>query len=204
VHGDHRGEHLSRQLHGRREVEAIVKRPNERDHGRGQKHSVPQLVVSAIAGRQPHERRDEQPGEDREAAQQRRRTFGQAPLARLVDRANGPREPHRERRHQRGDDRGSQEGVKRVELVGMRHRLAHSIAGAEVASAAGRPLGRRRARERLVERVAIDERGDALGQLAGSRFVLGQERAREYPPDLAEVVALQAARREGRRADAQP
>ncbi len=76
----------------------------------------------------------ERPGEDRQAAEQRRGALGEPPLARLVDRPDGPREAHRERRQQRRENGGGQEGVQRVELVGA-HKPADSIAGAGVACA---------------------------------------------------------------------
>jgi hypothetical protein len=99
---------------------------------------VPQLrlLFAGVAGWQPDQAREQHPGEDRKAAEQGRGAIGQAPLARLVDRADDPREAHREGRQQRGDDRGGQEGIKRVELRWVRHRLLHSIAGREVESGA--------------------------------------------------------------------
>lgn len=73
VHDDHGGHHLAGQLGGGRQIEAIVERAHERDHPRGEQHTVPKLVVFAIAAGQPHERRDEHAGEDRQPAQERRR-----------------------------------------------------------------------------------------------------------------------------------
>src|ERR1700684_3828021 len=55
----------------------------------------------------------------------------------------------------------------------------------------------------LVERVALDDLRDASGQLAGARLVFGRQRSRDDLGDLDEVVVLQPARGERRRADAQ-
>jgi len=125
VHDDHRREHLAEELQRGMQVEAVVERAHERDHRGGEQHAVPQLrlAFAGVAGGQPDQAGDERAGEDRKPAEQWRGPRGQAALARLVDRADGPREAHRERRQQRGQDRGGQEGVKRVELGWMRHRL---------------------------------------------------------------------------------
>jgi hypothetical protein len=144
VHDDHRRHDLAGELHGGRKLEAVVERPDEGDHRGRQQHAMPQLVIALVAAGQPDQRRDERSGEDRQSPEQRRGTLRQAPLARLVDRADGPREAHREWRQQRGHARGDEKGVKRVELVRMRHRLAHSIAGLGVGKrlrADGGPVG---------------------------------------------------------------
>ncbi len=132
VHDDDGGRHLTRELGGRRQLEAVVERADERDHRRRQQHAAPQLVFGPIARRQPDQHRDERPGEDRKAAEQRRRALREAALTRFVDRADRPCDPDRQRRQQRGDGGRHEEGVKRVELVGMRHRTLKSIAGAGV------------------------------------------------------------------------
>jgi hypothetical protein len=134
VHHDHRCQHLPEQLDRRVQVKAVVEHANTRDHGGGQQYAVPQLrlLFARVTSGQPHQAGDQRPGEDRKTTQQRRRPLGQAPLARFVDRPDHPGETHRQRCQQRGDDRGGQKGVKRVELVWMRHRLLQSIAGREV------------------------------------------------------------------------
>jgi hypothetical protein len=124
VHDDHRRRDLTGELDDRRQVVAVVERPYERDERRGEQDPVPQPLARAIAGGQEGERRDEHAGEDREAAEQRGRAFGQTALAWLVDGADRPRQAHRERCQQRGYGPREEEGVKRVELVQMRHRPA--------------------------------------------------------------------------------
>jgi hypothetical protein len=121
VNDDHRRDDLTRELDDRRQLEAIVDRADERDHGCGQQHAMPQLMFGGIAGRQPDQRRDERAGEDRKAAEQRRRILREAALTRFVDGADGLRDAHRERRQQRRHGGGYEKGVKRVELVRMRH-----------------------------------------------------------------------------------
>ncbi len=92
VHGDHRRRELPGELDDRRQIEAVVERAHERDQRGREQHAVPQLLRFAIARRQPDQRGDEHAGEDRQAAEQRRRALGQTPLARLVDRTDGSRE----------------------------------------------------------------------------------------------------------------
>jgi len=111
VHDDHRGHDLPRELDQRRDLEAIVQRTHQRDHPRGQQHTVPQLMVFAEARRQPDQPGEERPREDRQAAQERRRALGQAALARLVDRPHRVGEAHRQRRQERRHRGGEQEGV---------------------------------------------------------------------------------------------
>jgi hypothetical protein len=138
VHNDHGGEQLSDELDPWSEIEAVVERANHRDHTRAQQHAVPQLMLFEVAGRQPDQRGDECAGEDRHPAQQWGRALRQPPLAWFVDRADLPRDAHGERSEQRGHRRREEERVQRVELVRMRHELAHSIACPEVASVAAR------------------------------------------------------------------
>jgi hypothetical protein len=80
------------------QVEAVVERADESDDGGAQQHALPEMVLLVVARGQPDQTGDERPGEDGEAAEQRRGTVGEAPLARFVDRADGPREAHRQRR----------------------------------------------------------------------------------------------------------
>ena len=146
VHRDHRRHELPDELHRRMQVEAIVEGPHDRDHGRREQHAVPQLglVFPQVddAGRQPDPARDERTGEDRQPAQQRRRAFGEAAVARFIDRADEPRQAHRERRQQGRHGGGDKKCVKRVELVRMRHRLS-------TASHAGRSQAPRPVRARV-------------------------------------------------------
>ncbi len=135
VHDDHGRQHLPGQLDPRRQFEAVVERADRRDDRRTEEHAMPELSFLVVAGGQPDQTGDERAGEDREPPQQRRGTFRETALARLIDHAQRRRDPHRDRSQQRGHRRCGQKGVKRVELVRMRHRLAHSIAGAEVAGA---------------------------------------------------------------------
>ena len=133
VDDDDRREHLAGELDRRRQVEAVVEGAHQRDDARTQQHPVPELMVLSVARRKPHEHGHEGAGEDGQAAEQGRRAIGEAASARLVDHARSPRDPHRQRRQQRGHGRCEEERVKRFELGRLRHRLAHSIAGAEVA-----------------------------------------------------------------------
>jgi hypothetical protein len=124
MHDYHRGQHLTGELDGGAQVEAVVERPDDGYDGRAEQHPVPQLMFLEVPGRQRHECGDERAGEDRQAAEQRRRLVGEPALAWLVDRADAPREAHAQGRQQRGHPRGEEEGVKRFELGWMRHRLA--------------------------------------------------------------------------------
>jgi hypothetical protein len=117
VHDDHRRGDLAGELDDRRQVVAVVERPYERDERRGKQDAVPQPLARAIAGGQEGERRDEHTGEDREAAEQRGRAFGQTALAWLVDGADRDRQAHRQWRQQRRHRRRRQKCVERVELV---------------------------------------------------------------------------------------
>jgi len=141
VHDDRRRQHLPEQLDGGGQVEAIVQRAHRRDDRRCDQHPVPELVLVFlavdVADGQEDQDGDERAREDRKAAQKRRGALREAPLTGLVDRAHTPREHFRERRQHRGHRRRYEKGVKRVELVRMRHRLPHSIAGGEVNSLAG-------------------------------------------------------------------
>jgi len=138
VHDDDRREHLAEQLDRRRQVEAVVDGPHERDHRRRQQHAVPQLVLVFVSGHvargKPDQSGHQRAREDRKAPQQRRGPMREAALARIIDRADGPGQALGERCEHRGHRRRYQEGVKRVELVRMRHRLLQSIAGCEVGS----------------------------------------------------------------------
>ena len=73
--------------------------------------------VRAVAGRQPDRAATSDAGEDREAAEQRRRALREPALARLVDRPHAPRERHRQRREQGRHGRGREKRVERVELA---------------------------------------------------------------------------------------
>ncbi len=84
VHDDQRGGHLPDELHQRRQLEAVVDRPDHRDERGGEEHAVPDPFVG-----QPHQPRHQRPGEDRQAAEQRGGPLGEPPLARLVDRPDG-------------------------------------------------------------------------------------------------------------------
>jgi hypothetical protein len=134
VHDDHRRRDLAGELDDRGQVEAVVQRANDRYQRGADQHAMPHLRARAVAGGQEREYRNEHAGEDRKTAEQRRRAIGEAALTRFVHGADRPRQPHRERREQRGYGRGNKECGKRVELSEMRHRLAHSIAGAGVVS----------------------------------------------------------------------
>src|SRR3954451_22084754 len=68
---------------------------------------------------------------------------------------------------------------------------------------AGPALDVRRGREVLVERVAVRDRVDAVGELGLAVLEARDEGGGDDLADLDEVVGLQAAAREGRRADAQ-
>ena len=67
VHDDQRGGDLPSELHHGRQLEAVVERAHERDHGGGDQHAVPDAFVG-----QPDQPRDERAGEDRKSAEQRR------------------------------------------------------------------------------------------------------------------------------------
>jgi hypothetical protein len=78
--------------------------------------AVPQLVLPGqprIARGQPDQRRRDDAGVDRQAAEQRRGPLGEAAVAGLVDGAHAPRETHRQRRQHRGQRRGHDERVQR-------------------------------------------------------------------------------------------
>jgi hypothetical protein len=132
VHHDHGRRDLTGELHDRRQLEAIVERPHDGYEGCGEQHAVPKLGALVVARRQERQHGHEHAREDRKAAEQRCVTAGESTLARFVHGADRACQPHRERREQRSHGRGCEECVKRVELVEMRHRLAHSIAGAGV------------------------------------------------------------------------
>jgi hypothetical protein len=193
VHDHDSRDQLAGELHRGVQIEAVVERADERDDPRTEQHAVPQLRrLRAVSRRQPDQAREQHSAEDREPSEQWRGTVRETALARLVDRADAPCDAHRHGGQQRGHGRGEEEGVKRVELGWLRHRVTHSIARAGVVSGA-RPLrgrGRGHAGEALVQRVALDDRGDAFGQLVASRVVLGRERSREDLPDLHEVLLL--------------
>ena len=121
VHHDHRREHLTGELQHGGQLEAVVERAHERDHAGAQQHALPQVRLLAVARGQPDQPRGERSAEDREAPEQGRGAVRQAPLARLVDRADGGREAHRERRQQRGHGRRGEEREDGVELARMRH-----------------------------------------------------------------------------------
>ena len=154
--GDAGRDDLAGELGAGREVEAVVEGADERD--------------------------DDRAGQDRPSAGPtwRRRSPGTGPSSRstppsiasppssgvdpapsprslgLVDRADAPRQPRRQRRQQRRDDEGSQEGVDRVGLGHRPRSLRPAAAGLHRS-------GLRR--EVLVERIAVGDRGHALGQL---------------------------------------
>jgi hypothetical protein len=124
VHDDDRRENLTGQLQARRQLEAIVERTHQRDHRCADEHAMPQFGrFLAEARRKPDQPGDKGPSEDRQAAEQRLGTLRQAALAGLIDRADGSRQAHRDRSNQGGHRRRRQEGVKRVELVQVRHRI---------------------------------------------------------------------------------
>jgi hypothetical protein len=76
VNDDHRGQHLPGELQERGQVEAVVQCAHEGDHRSTDDHPVPQFTAfPAVAGRQPDQDRNEHSGEDREATEQRRRSF---------------------------------------------------------------------------------------------------------------------------------
>ncbi len=88
VHDYHRRNDLAGELYRRREVVAIVERPDERDDGRGKENAVPQLVGFSVARRQPDQRGDERAREDRQPAKQGGPPFREPALARLIDRSD--------------------------------------------------------------------------------------------------------------------
>ena len=86
----------------------------------------------------------------------------------------------------------------------MRHRLR--TASQAPRSQAPRAPTRRTgapAEQRLIQRIALDDRADPLGQLGGSGVVFRRQRGREDAPDLGEVLELQAPGGQRGRADAQ-
>lgn len=131
VHDDHRRPDLADELHQRRQVEAVVQRADDRDHGGGDQHAVPQIVAFGIAGRQEGQHRNHDAREDRKAAEQRRGATGESALARFVHGADDLGQPHRQRRQQRRHGASDQEGIQRVDLFEMRHLNSDSIAGGE-------------------------------------------------------------------------
>ena len=121
VHDDQRREHLPAELQDGVQVEAVVERADDRDHGRREEHPVPvhrprSGAAARFARGQPDERRHERAREDREPAEERHGSLGEAPVARFVDSADGPREAHRQRSQERGHGPRHQKGVERVKL----------------------------------------------------------------------------------------
>jgi hypothetical protein len=97
------------------QVEAVVDGADDGDEdAAGQ--DPDEAVVRARGRLDEQQAGDERPGEDRQAAEQRRRLAAQAARLGLVDRADATGEPGRQRRQHRRHGEGRDERIDRVEL----------------------------------------------------------------------------------------
>ena len=190
---DRRRQDLAGELEAGRQVEAVVERADDGDQRRAGED--PAHAVLGHAGEVEQRRRDqEHGGEDRQPAEQRRGGTAQAAGRALVDGADAPREARAERRQHGGDGERHHEGEYRV-------APGHACASLVARRRSPPPRLHRGGRaEVLVERVAVGELGHALGQLGAARLEGRRQCGGDDPADLGEVVGLQAARGQCRRA----
>ena len=183
-------------FHAAGSVAPVVDRADERDERGAAEDRLPLVVLRSGRNSEPGDRGA---GEDRQPAEQRRRLVGEPARARLVDRAELRGEPgdqRRERRRRRRTRRAGRGGRRRPcrRLFGRPRRTP---ARARASDGGGRPQVR-------VERVAVGDRRDALGELGlRGRRTPGVSAVAMMLADLGEVLDLQAAGGERRGADAQ-
>ena len=195
---------LPEELDQRRQLEAVVERADDRDHDGAAEDRAGDRVVGQLDDGGQHD-----PGEDRDAAQERHRAVGETALAGLVDDAGAQGELLDHRGQGRRAGERDEERYERVELV--EHWALMVAAGCGRRRCVGRQASgvRRQASDRCagrevrVQRVAVRDRSRSLCEVVLLVLEVGAERGGDDLADLVEVVDLEAAGRQGGSADPQ-